>query len=270
MNDHTPLPLFDEHWPEAIRRALVGYAPTPVAVGQSGSTVLRFETGNGETRYLKYGGGDIASDIANEVVRLHWLSPRISAASVIDFVQERGTSYLLTRGVPGVSAYRYLRSHPEAGVRTVHAIVSFMQALHALPVTDCPFDAGSTVRLAEARGRIEAGLVDTSDFDDARAGFSAEAVWAAMTELLPLPFERVVTHGDFSLDNILIGEDGAVSGIIDAGRVGVADPYQDIAILWNGLGEFGAELQPALWRALCISEPDERRLHFHLCLDEFF
>jgi aminoglycoside 3'-phosphotransferase-1 len=67
-----------------------------------------------------------------------------------------------------------------------------------------------------------------------------------MQELLPLTSNPVVTHGDFSLDNLLI-HDGQVIGCIDAGRVGIAGRYQDIAISWNSLGEFGAALQNRLF-----------------------
>ena len=61
-----------------------------------------------------------------------------------------------------------------------------------------------------------------------------------------------------------------MTGCIDVGRLGAADPYQDLAILWENLGEFGADAQRALWRAYGVAAPDERKLLFHLCLDEFF
>lgn len=263
MDDDVPLP-------DVIRAAIHGYTSTRVTDGESGGTVVRLEARNRPTLYLKAGRGNIATDIANEVARLHWLTPRIAAPTVVKFIREPDSAFVITTAVAGISAYRHLVSHPGLRVRTVAAVARFMQVLHALPVTDCPFDAGNTVRLAEARRHLDAGRVDVSDFDDARLGWTAEGVWAEMTGLLPLPFQRAVTHGDYSLDNILIGEDGDVTGIIDVGRAGVADPYQDIAILWNSLGEFGEDLQLALWHALGITKPDERKLRFHLCLDEFF
>ena len=96
-----------------------------------------------------------------------------------------------------------------------------------------------------------------------------EQVWEAMQRLLPLTPDSVVTHGDFSLDNLLI-KDGEVIGCIDTGRVGIADRYQDLAILLNCLTEFDAALQERFLKQYGIDEPDQDKLQFHLLLDELF
>lgn len=90
-----------------------------------------------------------------------------------------------------------------------------------------------------------------------------------MQRHLPLTPDPVATHGDFSLDNLLI-HDGEVVGCIDVGRAGIADRYQDLAILWNCLGEFGASLQERLFLQYGLPAPDQRKLQFHLLLDELF
>ncbi len=61
-----------------------------------------------------------------------------------------------------------------------------------------------------------------------------------------------------------------VTGCIDLGRAGLADRYQDIAILWNSLGAFGADLQSRLPAALGEGTGDRARIDFHLLLDELF
>ena len=151
----------------------------------------------------------------------------------------------------------------------VNALADFLVRLHAIPVDACPFDSGHPVRRRLAWARIDAGLVDSDDFGDAHRGWSARQVGTAMEAMLPLRFDRVVTHGDYSLDNLLI-EDGAVTGCIDVGRVGVADRYQDLAILHDCLGAFGAVLQRRLFDRYGIAAPDADRLRFHLLLDELF
>jgi aminoglycoside 3'-phosphotransferase-1 len=154
-------------------------------------------------------------------------------------------------------------------VETVRAIGEFLRRLHALPVEGCPFVADHRVRMREARSHLEAGRVDVADFDAERRGWTAEAVWEELNRLREGGFGRVVTHGDFTLDNVFI-QRGRVSGLIDAGRVGVADRYQDLALLWNNLAEYGGEIQRAFLKAYGVRRVDRRRLAFHLCLDEMF
>lgn len=112
-------------------------------------------------------------------------------------------------------------------------------------------------------------MVDEEDFDTDREGWTAEQVWQSLQSMLPQTLDPVVTHGDFSLDNLLVF-DREVTGCIDAGRVGIADRYQDLAILWNCLGEFGSELQERLLESYGLSDMDQNKLQFHLMLDELF
>lgn len=151
----------------------------------------------------------------------------------------------------------------------VDAVADYLRRLHEIPATAAPFRGDHHSRLVVARQRIDAGTVDVDDFDEEREGWTADQVWNELQHLLPLTEHSVVTHGDFSLDNILL-VDGVVAGCIDVGRAGLADPYQDLAILWNCLREFGSALQARLFTSYGIDLPDERRLQFHLLLDELF
>ena len=263
----TPIPL-----PDGLRHAVEGYAWTPAADGESGGAVFRLEAPARPALYLKSGTGPVAADIAAEFARLEWLAGRLPAPAVRQFVRLPDAAHLLTTAVTGRTAYECLVAAPDARARraVVAELGRFLRALHALPLADCPFHAGHELRLADARRNIEAGRVATDDFDARHLGWTAEQVWAKAVALLPLPFERVVTHGDFSVGNVLLDDRGHPTGCIDVGRLGAADPYQDLAILWDNLGEFGAGAQRELWRAYGIAAPDEGRLQFHLCLDELF
>lgn len=64
--------------------------------------------------------------------------------------------------------------------------------------------------------------------------------------------------------------DDDVVGCIDAGRVGIADRYQDVALLWNSLGVLDASLQDRFLEQYGIADADDRKLQFHLLLDEIF
>lgn len=265
--------------PDGLAVVLAGYDWSRDTVGESGCRVYRLSGGaRAGGLYVKHGRGDHAADVAAEYARLGWLAGRMPVPRIVHYQADRSGAWLVTTALLGESAWVRLMpggagvGGAEAG-RTVDAIADQLRALHALPATGCPFTSALPQRLAAARARIDAGLVDEEDFDEARAGWSAEQVWGAIEALLPHAGDPadppVVTHGDYSLDNILmIG--ARVTGLIDVGRVGLADRYQDLAIAWNCLAEFGAEAQ-ARFLARYGAEPvDERRLQLHLLLDELF
>jgi aminoglycoside 3'-phosphotransferase-1 len=139
-----------------------------------------------------------------------------------------------------------------------------------VPVATCPFAADHRERLAQAKRRLDAGLIDESDFDEARRGWSTHAVWQEMQRLLPLDADPVICHGDYSLDNILLDEGFRVTGAIDLARLGVSDRYQDLAVMWNCLEVLGHAVQRQFLEGYGINLPDERKLHVFLCLDECF
>lgn len=256
--------------PACISAELIGYEWTRDTVGESGGAVYRLHgKADAPNLFLKYGKDVFADDITNEMVRLRWLARHISVPSVAHFHRTRDEAWLLMTAVPGKTAYQVLEACPELRLAVVDELAIFLRRIHAIPVSECPFTSDHGYRLACARARVDTGLVEENDFDDERHGWTAEQVWEAMQDLLPLAPDLVVTHGDFSLDNLLI-RDGEVAGCIDAGRVGIADRYQDLAIVWSGLGEFGASFQERFLKQYGIPDPDQDKLKFHLMLDELF
>ncbi|MFD1952480.1 APH(3')-I family aminoglycoside O-phosphotransferase [Sphingomonas arantia] len=256
--------------PSSIAADVAGYAWARDTVGESGGTVYRLHGKAGAPDlFLKHGQGTVADDVTDELVRLGWLAAHSQVPAVRTFLRTPDEAWLLMTAIPGRTAYQMLVAQPDNGPAIVEALAVYLRQLHAIPTAACPFNADHTFRLSQAKARIAASLVDTDDFDDAQTGWTADRVWNAMQALLPLAPDPVVTHGDVSLDNILI-ENGAVVGCIDVGRAGIADRYQDLAILWNCLGEFGPALQDRLFTSYGISAPDKRKLDFHLLLDELF
>ena len=256
--------------PASISASLGGYEWARNTVGESGGAVYRLHGKTGAPNlFLKHGRSAVAGDITDEMVRLRWLARYLPVPAVDGFVATQDEAWLLMTAVAGQTAYQLLKTQPAAQGGIVDALATFLRRLHAIPVSECPFNSDHLYRLSRARERIDAGLVEEDDFDGEREGWTAEQVWDAMQSLLPMSSDPVVTHGDFSLDNILM-LDGEVVGCIDVGRVGIADRYQDLAILWNCLGEFDASLQGRLMEQYGIAETDERKRQFHLLLDEMF
>ncbi|HEY9100621.1 APH(3') family aminoglycoside O-phosphotransferase [Chitinimonas sp.] len=256
--------------PHGLLQRLAGFRWTRNLVGQAGATVYRLAKAGEADLYLKYASAESVSQLIDEMTRLRWLSGLLPAAMLEYFEWTDNEAWLPTRALPGRTAYQWLTEAPERSEAVVTALAQCLQSLHLLPPEQCPYHAHHSGRLAEARRRIDAEEVDVDDFDEERAGWTAEQVWQAMTQYLPLIPDPVVSHGDYSLDNILLDEHGQITGLIDLGRLGVADRYQDLAILWNCLAEFGPELQQTFFKAYGLAEPDEGKLTFHLCLDECF
>lgn len=255
--------------PDGIAAAMASHTWWRDRIGESGCAVYRLAGPDGRDLYLKHGTGPFADDAFDEAARLRWLAGRLPVPTVRAVAADPDGTWVLTDAIGGRTAWQLLDAEPAGRGVVVDALADFLRRLHALPVDRCPFAAGHELRLAHARERLAAGLIDEEDFGDEHTGWSAERLVTAMTALLPIAAERVVTHGDFSLDNLIL-RDGAVAGCIDVGRLGVADPYQDIAILWSCLGEFDAALQRRFVERYGIVQPDERRLRFHLMLDECF
>ena len=256
--------------PASISAELVGYEFARDTIGESGGAVYRLHgKENAPGLFLKYGKGALADDITDEMVRLRWLGNYVPVPAVAQFVRTPGEAWLLTTALPGETVYQILNACPDRRFAVVGALARFLRRLHAIPTNECPFTSNHAYRLTRARARIDAHLVEEDDFDEDRQGWTAEQVWDAMQSLLPLPPDPVVTHGDFSLDNILIVDENVI-GCIDVGRAGIADRYQDLAIVWNCLGEFGASLQEKFLEQYGVVDLDQDKLQFHLMLDELF
>ena len=154
--------------PASLRAAVAAYQWTRDSVGESDAAVYRLRGRDGAPDlYLKHGRGSAATDLADELARLRWLAPYLPVPTVVQFarVADPEQAWLLLMALPGTTASAVLEAHPALGRVVVDALAAFLRRLHALPVSDCPFDAGHAVRLAQARQRIDAGLVDADDFD---------------------------------------------------------------------------------------------------------
>ncbi|MEG3164905.1 APH(3') family aminoglycoside O-phosphotransferase [Sphingomonas sp. PB2P19] len=263
------IPVAPVALPASLTEIVAGYRWSRDLVGESGGSVYRLEADDAPALYLKHGTGDVAAAVTDEMSRLAWLAHRAAVPELCGFVALPDAAWLLTTAIPGRTAFQWMEDSPQDRPVIVAALAAHLRSFHALPTDLCPFDSGLPHRMMLARARIDADQVDAEDFGDEHAGWTPLAVWDEMVAELPLAADPVVTHGDYSLDNILIA-DGRVTGCIDVGRVGVGDRYQDLAILWNCLGEFDEALQAQLFRDYGIADPDRAKLRVFTNLDEFF
>ena len=240
-----------------------------VTDGQSGARVLRTDDG-APALYLKIGEGAAAGLVADETARAAWLTGRAPVARVVAAGAADGVAWLLSEALPGLTLGDWIKRDRSRAAEGAAAMARFLRELHALPADDCPFDSSVAAWLPVARRLVAEGQVDTDDFDDDHADWSAEQVLAKVEALAQHAQGRVVVHGDLSLGNLVIGDDGRVAGFLDVGLLGVGDPYRDIVIGWRDLGAFDETAQRAFLAELGIDALDPERRELHRALDELF
>ena len=172
-------------------------------------------------------------------MRLEWISVRHPAPRVVDHGVDGDAQWLVTEGIPGASAvgdmWRARRSE------AIRAIAAGLRAIHAVPIHDFPDDWTAEVWV----GRQPTSLGPRPPVDD-----------------------PVLVHGDACAPNTLISDDGAWTGNVDFGDLGVGDRWADLAVAslsldWN----FGEGHQPELFEAYGIA-PDEQRIRYYRSLWE--
>jgi aminoglycoside phosphotransferase len=205
-------------------------------------------------------------DLVGEGERLLWLRQHgIPTAEVLNC----RPGQLITAAVRGRSAADPWPA--ESRARIIDALADLTAALHALPIAGCPFDRRLAVTVLEALSAD----VDLNDLDTERRGWSRGELVAALVSLPPRHEDLVVCHGDLCLPNVLFDPDTCqVSGLIDAGRLGVADRWVDLAITTRSLSsrlnvQYGGEAADRYLARYGVA-PDPAKIEFYRLLDEFW
>lgn len=260
--------------PRDLISRIDGRTLEPVSLGESGAGVWRCTAHDAATLYLKAAPVRYALRLDNEAERLRWMwRHELPVPSVVEHGRIEGIEYLLmheVRGTPASDAGWTSRVAEVVGV-----LGTTLARIHRTPLFDCPFDQRVAGQVAEARRRVTAGLVREDDFDVMRAGRMAHELLDELIVSAPRVEDLVFTHGDLCLPNVILstGPDGALvlAGLIDCGRAGLADRYQDIALAVRSVRyNFGAEWVAPFYAAYGLARPDEGKLEFYTLLDEFF
>jgi aminoglycoside phosphotransferase len=247
-----------------------------VASGHTDAVVRRSPDGRS---YAKTASGLSRAELADEHERLQWLATTaLPAPRVLDWKDDGTTATLVTAAVSGVPLSDLARSSVAVAAP---AFGEFLKRLHSVDRESCPFDRWLAVTVSLARVRVEEGLVDEDDFDGQRLGRTANALLEDLMERRPRAEELettdlVVCHGDACLPNVLVDpKTFEVTGMIDVGRLGVADRHLDLALAVRSVSD--TSLNPAYGPGVvdavlaAYGRPaDPWRLEFYQLLDEFF
>jgi kanamycin kinase/streptomycin 3"-kinase/aminoglycoside 3'-phosphotransferase-2 len=247
-----------------------------VSSGHTDAVVRRSPDGRA---YAKSGRGPVRDELAAERDRLVWLAETdLPAPLVLDWADDGEVVTLTTSAVPGVP----LSDLPAASADAAAASLgSFLARLHARGSQACPFERWLAVTVPLARVHADEGEVDEDDFDTEREGRSAADLHQELLDQRPRA-ERletgdlVVCHGDACLPNFLADpETLEITGMIDVGRLGVADRHLDLALATRSMAD--TALNPAYGQAAAEAlldayglPADPWRLDFYRLLDEFF
>ena len=253
--------------PSSWAHRLTGYQWQLQSEGASDALVFRLHAAHKQPLFVKTEPLTSLAELPGEIARLHWLSVRnIPCPRVLAHARTEQRTWLLMSAMPGMNLESCVTL---GGERVARIAADALCQLHALKIADCPFDHRFQRRLADARARIEAGLVDAADFDAEHAGMQAQALYEELLRQQPTREYLVITHGDACLSNLMTHE-GCFSGFIDCGRLGIADRYQDLALVARDLEEnFGASSVGTFFSAYG-AHCDADRLTLYRLLDEFF
>ncbi|MBQ2667724.1 MAG: aminoglycoside 3'-phosphotransferase [Clostridia bacterium] len=222
---------------ESIRAHIDGLSCTTDDIGLSGSTVVLFED-----MVLKIEPHSAKVDGAVEM--MHWLTGRLPIPQVIEYAVENGLSYLLMTRIPGeMCCSPYYMAHSD---EMVGLMAEGLRMLWDIDTAGCPRERTLQADLNAALQRIRNGRLSPDELSE--CGFETAEAMACWLEAHPVPYEPVLSHGDYCLPNLLL-QDGQISGYIDIGGIGIADRYSDIVDCWNSLknnfgGVFGGPVYP--------------------------
>lgn len=123
------------------------------------------------------------------------------------------------------------------------------------------------VALDLACRRVEAGsVVPDDDFHEEHRHLSTRRALDLLDADRPPTEDLVVCHGDYCLPNVLIDDDGRVTGYVDLGELGVADRWWDLAVAtWSVTWNLGPGWEGMFLQAYGV-EPDPRRTAYYRLL----
>jgi len=230
----------------------------------SGAVVVLLETQ--PRSFLKFAEGELGGVLRQEMARTAWLASRgIPVAPTLRQFADEHRVAVLTQALPGESADRC--GLPRT--RLMRALGRALERLHALPVSDCPFDETLSVRLERARQAVEQGVVNAAHFDARNREVSPRELLERVTANPPAE-DLVVVHGDASLSNMIVSPEGDV-GFVDCGHVGRADRHLDLGIITAEIAErFGSRWVQVFLEAYGTQSWNSQKAAYYSDLYEFF
>jgi streptomycin 3"-kinase len=246
----------------------------PVTQGESGDKVYRRSDG---AAYAKLASSNRSTSLDGERRRIAWLAATgLPTPRVLDWIQSDRGACLVTSPLHGMPASSL---SPTELHKAWPSLARQLKAIHELPVEDCPFDRRLSTMFAQASEVVARGVVNPDFLALAHRSMSPTMLLDSVRAELPLRLAQesddlVVCHGDASLPNFVVDPDTLrCTGLLDLGRLGLADRYVDLALITANARESWTTEEDAvasdaeLFAIHGIVSPDRDRLDFYLRLD---
>ncbi|KQW73262.1 hypothetical protein ASE17_10025 [Phenylobacterium sp. Root77] len=260
IDDYVRLMLEEARLPFGCASVdVIGHGQSGDLIATVGACVVKFAPGD-------HPGS--AETLAREGEVVRWLGGRVRVAATLWSGAFDGGFCLISERLHG-QAVSHVAPHDAADA--LAATVDLLARLHALDAEGCPFDMSLSAKFALAERRVADGLVDEEDFDAERLGWTARQALDRAIAARPAAERLVLTHGDASLPNF-IWSPGRPVGMVDLGRFGLADRYQDLALFLRSAKFNHPHLDAAaiLRERYPLSAVDEAACAFYRLMDEFF
>lgn len=252
----------------------------PMQGGASGASVFDFSSDDIAEGVLKVDVyQNTEGSLAVESNLLKWLYPNILVPKVhhferITIEENKMMDVFIMSKLKGKNLKIWRHEWDKKEVAEVYG--KALKKLHLLPVDTCPVNVSLDSKLEEAAVMAMTGRVNINHLEDQFRGIPLETLLKELNETKPLTSDFVCAHGDYCLDNIMAdvkeGNTLEVTGLIDMGRGGVQDRYQDLALAIRSVRKHLGEAYEAAFLGAydLIDTLDKEKVHYYILLDEFF
>ena len=246
----------------AVRVAEVAWVLNP------NGTVWRVVLTSGDLVFVKVLVAGQYPSLGDERDRLLWARDRLPVPRVLDYGADGSVEWLALTALTGRDATQpeYLADP----ATTVPILAHGLRSLHDASIAGCPFDFRVDVALEHARRRVDGDGVPAStgaDFHDEHRHLTPSAALGRLCSTRPASEDVVLCHGDYCFPNVLI-DDGAVTGYLDLGELGVADRWWDLAVAtWSCDWNVGPGWQDLFLDTYGIERDDDKIEFYRLLYD---
>ncbi|WP_428659337.1 APH(3') family aminoglycoside O-phosphotransferase [Runella sp.] len=241
----------------------------PAAGGATSATLYRLISSEKGVYYLKINHDPDATESLNDDKTIYeWLSGKIEVPKVIFYKKTATYEALCVTEIEGITLEAMIGTVAEEEIIQLYA--QTLKKLHSMPIEDCTVQRNLAGKLNTVKYRIEQDLIAADEFEEGYQYLSPKELFERLLRKIPDNYEPVFTHGDYCFDNLLIKQ-GKLSGLIDIGRGGIADKYQDIALAIRSIRhELGDEYIGLFCKEYGLENLNKEKVFFYTLLDEFF